>query len=136
MSKILLIGKNYNFMQKCAERLRWRGYNVLVHEDLLDGLREMMILSVDCIIWNVESNASQKVRNYKAIQRYHRFTPVVIIDNDRETYGEITEDTYFVPENPEIEELVQKVATLIRPRNASTDDDEMEEMEEEYGLFE
>ncbi len=137
MSKILLIGKNDTFLQKCAERLRWRGYKVMVHEDVMDGLREMMIFSVSCVVWDVEAREASLLKKYKAIQRYHRLTPVFIINQDQDAFGdEIDPDTHFIPEKPSVEALVQKVIELAQVQIQSTDDDEFEEYEKEIGFIE
>lgn len=136
MSKIVLIGRNEALLQKCAERLRWRGYKVYIHEDLMDGLRETMVISVGCIIWSVDSNEPARARKYKALQRYHRYTPVIIIDNNRSDYEpDIDPDTYFINEKPSVDEVVDKVVSLIRPQSTYVDDDESEETEAELGML-
>ena len=135
MSKILFLGKNVFFLQKCAERLRWKGHDVLVHNDVFDGLREMMIFNVSCIVWDVDTNEPSRTRKYQAIQRYHRYTPVVIIDDHREAYEQdLDRDTYFMTNNPAVDELVNKIVDLVPPRVVYSEENAYNNLEKEYGM--
>ncbi len=133
MSKILFIGENISLLQKCAEKLRWRGYEAIVHEDVYEGLREAMMFNIGCIVWDVEAKDPARARKYKAIQRYHRNTPVIIIDDQQEIYEpDLDADTHFLSNSPSSDQVFNKVLELVPRPTIFSDTDDMDTVETDY----
>ncbi|MBN1464840.1 hypothetical protein JXA02_03700 [candidate division KSB1 bacterium] len=113
MSKLLLIGKNNDYLKECTARLRQRGYQVVIDENVMEGLREISVFGVQCIVWDVKADDPTRPRKFQAIKRYHRYTPLVLIDNDKHPYlKELDGNTFFVQNETPVDELVTKIVEL------------------------
>ena len=137
MSKILLVGKNESFLHQCAEKLRWLDHKVFIHNDVMNGLREMLVSDVSCIVWDVEVNDQERIRKYRAIKRYHRYTPLIIIDDNKEAYQDedLDHDTVIRINNPRVEDVVHQVIDAITDDKILSDEDRLDRLEKEFGLF-
>jgi DNA-binding NtrC family response regulator len=113
MSKILLIAKNSDYFKECTVQLRLRGYQVVVDENVMEGLREISVFGVQCIVWDVKANDPARGRKFQAIKRYHRYTPLILIDSDKSPYlQELDGNTFFMMNDSTVDELVARVAAL------------------------
>lgn len=131
MSKILFTGKNQDYFKDCANRLRWRGYQVVVNEDVMEGLREVSVFGVNCIVWDVEKNDLRRTHKFNAIKRYHRRTPLFIIDRMKEHFEPgIDNNTFLLATHPPVQEMVDQIINLVgRPEVFSPDTDQEKELE-------
>ena len=130
MSKILLIGKNNDYFKECTAQLKMHGYQVVIDENVMEGLREMSVFGVPCIVWDVKADDPARVRKFQAIKRYHRYTPLVLIDSDKEPYlTELDSNTFFMPNDTSVEELVNKIVTLAGRPSVYNDSNSEQEVE-------
>ena len=136
MSKIVLIGKNESFLQQCAAKLRWLNHKAFIHRDVMDGLRELLLFRLDCIVWDVETNDPYKIRKYKAIKRYHRDIPLIVIDDNKETYRDedLDYETFIMTNNPNADDVVHQIIDTIQISYVLPDDERLERLEKKYGL--
>ncbi|MBN1480049.1 hypothetical protein EH223_19040 [candidate division KSB1 bacterium] len=131
MSKILFTGKDQDYFRACASRLRWRGYQVVINEDVMDGLREVSVFGVNCIVWDVEKHDLRRTYKFNAIKRYHRHTPLFIIDHTKEPYQHGWDrNTYLIENYPTVQEIVNQIMSLVgNPEVFSSDTDQEKELE-------
>lgn len=112
--KILFIGDQNAVIKQCASQLRWKGYQVILHNDVMDGLREVSVFGVSCIVWDVPNNDPGRLRKLNAIKRYHRFTPLLLISSSKEAFAtELDANTYFLESVVESRELYEQIIQLV-----------------------
>jgi DNA-binding NtrC family response regulator len=112
--KILFIGDQNAILRQCANQLRWKGYKVILHNDVMEGLREVSVFGVSCIVWDVQNNDASRLRKLNAIKRYHRFTPLILMSSDKEAFQiELDANTYFLANTIQGQELYEQIIQLV-----------------------
>ncbi len=136
MSRILLIGRNAALLDPCAVKLRWLGHKATIHNDLMDGLRELQMFGVDCIAWHVDAAERNRRRKLDAIKRYHRHTPLIIIENNKDADGEKSFDAKAVilSDNPGAQKILHAIIDSIPTQPPMPEYQGLEELEKEYGF--
>lgn len=130
MSKILLIGKNNDYFKECTSQLRQRGYQVVIDDNVMEGLREISVFGVQCIVWDVKANDPTRPRKFQAIKRYHRYTPLILIDSDKRPYQkELDGNTFFIQNDTPVNELVDKIIKLAGQPTVYRDTNSEQEVE-------
>lgn len=130
MAKILIIGRSNEFSSECARLLRRNGHRVAENNDVLEALREAAMDGVDLILWDAPVNDPTRARKFAAIKRYHRFTPLIILDDDNEPYYEkLDEWTMLMNDNSLAEEVVDDIlqrVPKVEPSHLVFDNDDFD----------
>jgi hypothetical protein len=134
MAKVLIIGRSNDFSSECARLLRRNGHRVAENNDVFEALREAAMDGVDLILWDAPVNDPTRARKFAAIKRYHRFTPLIILDDDREPYlDQFDEWTMLMNDNSAAEEVVDDILQRVPKVVASNlifDNDDFEYTEQ------
>ena len=118
MAKILIIGRGNEFNAECDQLLKRKGHRVAQNNDVFEALREATMDGVDLILWDAPVNDPGRARKFAAIKRYHRFIPLIILDDDNEPYFEHLDDsTVLMSDNSSaqqvFDEIIQRVPEVI-----------------------
>lgn len=109
MAKILIIDRGQDFSLECSKALKRKGHRVAHNNDVYEALREASVDGVDLILWDAPLDNS-RARKYAAIKRYHRFIPLIIIDDDNEPYLDgFDETTLLMNGDSSVEQVVTEI---------------------------
>ena len=135
MSKILIIENGKNFCKECASSLRARGYQIVLSDDVMEALREVSVFGVSLILWDAQHKDPAKSRKLKAIKRYHRYTPLLVMDDDNSTYKDDMDSyTILLKTDKTVNDVVSEILTRVGPPPVFSKKDDYET--EEYELTE
>ena len=135
MSKILLIGQTET-LQQCAAILRQQDYKVIIHKDVTDDICELFHYKLRCIVWDVQVDESNRTAKYKILRKYHRYTPIVIIDDKMEKGVKPDSSTLFMRKRCTAIEIVNEMSDFTSVASVLSDNDRLDMLEKEYGFTE
>lgn len=133
MSQVLIIETDRVLGSRLASALRRQRFQVKKHKDVLEGLRELAWFSAQMIIWQPDPNDATKLKKFKAIKQYRRYTPLVILDDSATFQDQLDENTFLYPSDTEPDVLVQKAVDLLGVPNTPEFEDIDNEPYEESG---
>ncbi|MDZ7370600.1 MAG: hypothetical protein ONB12_05475 [candidate division KSB1 bacterium] len=133
MSQVLIIETDRVLGSRLASALRRQRFQVKKHKDVLEGLRELAWFSAQMIIWQPDPNDATKLKKFKAIKQYRRYTPLVILDDSATFHDQLDENTFLYPSDTEPDVLVQKAVDLLGVPNTPEFEDIDNEPYEESG---
>ncbi|MDZ7315296.1 MAG: hypothetical protein ONA69_07185 [candidate division KSB1 bacterium] len=133
MSQVLIIETDRVLGSRLASALRRQRFQVKKHKDVLEGLRELAWFSAQMIIWQPDPNDATKLKKFKAIKQYRRYTPLVILDDSTTFHDQLDENTFLYPSDTEPDVLVQKAVDLLGVPNTPEFEDIDNEPYEESG---
>jgi len=62
MSKVLIVSPNRRYREQCRSRLRSAGYEVIVREDIIEGMKELRWYDPALIIWDFDSKHAMNMK--------------------------------------------------------------------------
>jgi hypothetical protein len=128
MSQILIIEKDPILGSRLASALRQQRFQIKKHKEVLEGLRELAWFSATLIIWEPDPNDPNRLKKYKSIRQYRKYTPLMILE-DSPGVLQIDPDEmliFFKCDAP-VEEIVKKTVELLGVPNFQ----EFEDLENE-----